>query len=184
MASLLDILGSLFHNQSLDDYKYNNQPTPTAQARFTQTPIGMGSQANGPSDMGQSVPHQDPVTGQYNSGGQITTYSAPNATYNDLQTVLAHEQIHALLNSMQSDKGPTYNVPGGDTAIDAFRSSHRSGSPSIELPAYLGVYKPGQIKGVSAQDANTYMQQMIQSLPPSIGAILQRIIQSQQKVQK
>lgn len=187
VANLLDILLQMLRGQSTDETKWTNPPATTAMTRFTHTPVYIGSQKDAPEGMGRIAgAKQDPVTGVDRDDNKIGIYTTPHSTYPQLQQVLKHEQIHALLQHLVSGPGknngadqPPWSPPGGDAMIDAFRSGSRDGSPTMELPAYLGAFQSGQIPGVTQPQATQTMQDFSSQLPPDISALLQRIMRSQ-----
>jgi len=138
----------------------------------------------------------NPSSGEYDpSKHQIfVNLHGQHPTYSDMQTTLHHEDIHAALAQyLGANKAPTPNIIDTSSfgnmlkslwsmpsvnAVDAFYRGHRAGDPALEVPAYMGAYKPGELPGMTPKDREMYLHGLYATLPDGLTRLLKRIVAS------
>jgi hypothetical protein len=170
-----------------------------AQSRFTKTPITIsdyGKLFKGFDTEGTYAGNElnQPSTGKYTyatptSPGQINIRSSyvDNPNYQDIQSTIHHEDIHALLDKAgykypvlpETQLGP-YEFGMHDDPITkatlAFIKGHRAGNIYQELPAYAGAYNPQELPEFTEGDRQRYLSRLYQTLQPDTANMLNRII--------
>lgn len=168
---MADITNEQYNQNLLDSInKFINSPVGEsfgdAQGRWTKTPIKINNvytlldklKALG-FGMAKVTGETKETTGSYQPG-QISIELGKDATFKDLNGTALHEQIHDLLNS--SDQGSALNGLYFDL-INKYYKSKRAGSFNDEMPAYMGAFKPGEIKDVSMDQRNSYIKDLLNS---------------------
>ncbi len=64
-----------------------------------------------------------------------------------------------------------------------FRRSNRAGDPVQEVPAYMSIFKPGEVNGVAESDAEDYVKRLLPNLDTSTADKLQRVRKMHKAVQ-
>lgn len=141
---------------------------PQAMGRFTKTPIYIDKD-----NMGIN----DEVTGGYYSrpNPKIVVRPTASSSFGEEGRVLAHEQIHALLDKYGN---PVPNTPNTPLIRNLFNESDRAGNPDREIPAYMGAYKEGQVDFVTPQDRQDFVQKYIEGLPKPAQDVFNKIMKS------
>ena len=177
-----------------------------AQSRFTRSPITIKNpslkiaalakalEADG---IGVGTPTIDnsgePPTGAYYPSGKIeVTAHGPNPSYAELQNVIHHEDIHALLEKAGIDSSKVPSTPWYqnlvylnpiDKAIHSFYAGKRAGSLTDELPAYVGAFDPKQMPEFTEGDRQRFLTQFKTILPDKVAQTFQRLLNSYQASQ-
>lgn len=131
-AQALDVRGA---TQNYQDPSADIQ----AVGRFSHEPISIKGAMNTP--VGQAANEITGVTNTTpgrNSTSDTTLYTQPDSSYAELQKILAHEQIHAVLEEQQNHSKQNYLTPKMESLDDAYWRANRAGDARSELPAYIG----------------------------------------------
>lgn len=82
-----------------------------------------------------------------------------NTPISSHEDVSAHEQIHSLLDKFGLGGKLPKDWQGYSIPRDIWDESDRLGDYKLEMPAYLGSFVPGQLKGLSGEDRMKYLNQ-------------------------
>jgi len=171
-----------------DDILLNQQRPSKAVSRLTRTPIYILPKPI----YGYPKPE---ANGKHLDSGEIQVYPNPASTVADLNNVISHEQVHALLNAFQRAPGNNPRIPAQEYSsshpddspeyakilkrmMHLFNTSDRAGVSGSEVPAYAAAYLPDQVKGMTQKDVDDWNQLYVQHLPPDLGKMLTRIVQN------
>lgn len=164
---------------------------PAAQARFSRAPISfLNALAKNfdprvpsiPTLIGRTLvpPSPPPPSGGYNPRSRsITLTVTPISTYEQMQHIANHEDVHAVLDSIGRRRAPlppsANSLPPDDlekrynfAPLDIetrWDMSHRAGQFNAEIPAYLTAYRPGEIYGVNPDMAKQWVDSYSKTLP-------------------
>ena len=159
-------------DEIITKYGSPQESIPAAQARFSRAPISFVDFATLARNLG-------PFTvGGYDRSSKAIQI-APSASFGLTQGVVRHEDVHALLDSI--DRGRTglppslHSIPptvldrvSGSAPIDLDQVGSRSyggGHFNSEIPAYMTAYSPGQLKGITPDMAQRWVNAYSQTLP-------------------
>lgn len=169
----------------------SNQQFPIyAESRKTRTPIfygkipELGSFGEGISGPGTLFPQAvemlagklDPLSARFireeAAKKPRAAYIYPDPDPKAQKRLLSHELIHAALDNEQEEPHSTVSMlerfQEGDPLAKrmgaAFDKSSRRGYSPVELPAYMGAFLAGDVKGVTKDQRNSYMQQLLKYL--------------------
>jgi hypothetical protein len=160
--------------------------TGYAYSRFTKAPIHVRN-------VSQWVPKEGSreTVGAYYPRDRRITIGLKNEqpTWKDLASVINHETIHdALYQGGQGGKEPQHrplNFKEMLTNIlhapelqswQTWNRSSRAGTFNNEIPAYMGAYMPGELKGTSPEDRQRWLDSYLPTLPNDLQTLLRRII--------
>lgn len=125
-------------------------PTPTAQSRWTRTPIAFGQTYNAPGENSADTTYgNDPAYTNRNYGSGPATLIEANMGSEPIANgrMLRHESIHALLSASKSDWGkvladPVLRVASKPIVRILKANGYKGDEEDIahELPAYLGAF--------------------------------------------
>lgn len=190
-----DVLAAL--NQWLTKLNLSNK-VAQAYSRFTKAPIEIsnvgenktlpsGSYGDEASNWRDKIPRPEE---------KIRIQTNNNNDFRDIQHVLSHEDVHALLGKekLQSILAPQKSIMampypneplipkkfGLDPQswdIQRFDRSNRSGNAILETPPYGTMYKPGELSGMDKGLSDEYTTRLIKSLPEKVAQTLMRMKQ-------
>ena len=141
---------------------------PQAMGRFTKTPIYIDKDNMGINDESTGYYYNKP-------SAKIILRPTASSSFGENERVLAHEQIHALLDKYGN---PVPNTPNTPLIRSLFNESDRAGNPDREIPAYMGAYKEGQVDFVTPQDRQDFVQKYIEGLPKPAQDVFNKIMKS------
>lgn len=141
---------------------------PQAMGRFTKTPIYIDKDNMGINDESTGYYYNKP-------SAKIILRPTASSSFGENERVLAHEQIHALLDKYGN---PVPNTPNTPLIRNLFNESDRAGNPDREIPAYMGAYKEGQVDFVTPQDRQDFVQKYIEGLPKPAQDVFNKIMKS------
>jgi len=163
-----------------------------ARSRFTHAPIDATNEEHLDDEIrkdmarfGIKIPPRK-ILGTANEGfegdGEISIDLHGKPSYKDLAHIIHHEDVHALLDPL-----PDLRPLGG--AIDqkaraAWTRSDRGGHITMELPAYMIAWRPGDLKGFSTEDRNAWLKKFLPTMPPKTQAMMLRIMASHDASQR
>lgn len=158
---------------------------PNAYSRITKAPIYFNKipSSIGPAVIGSTNPIS---TFNPSSSNRINITYGGDPSFKDFMGILSHEDIHAALNSI-----PEYNNGYGvkDVYLDnklynSFKSSNRAGNPWLEIPAYTGAFKLGELPGVNQLDADQFIDDFVKKLPKEVQTKVNKVINTYKSSQK
>lgn len=160
----------------------------SAQSRFTKTPITFDMRLRS---------RTGPVPGRYYPNpSDIVIYPTKDASYQDINSVIHHEDTHALLDKSgaQGSRGSLdrdlMRIPGAISPLgmeqflpENFGMSGQPGFFSSEWPAYMTAYKEGEMPDITPEMAASWLFRYADRLPTDAKRMLMRIAASHQAVQ-
>lgn len=180
------------------DDAIQNIVNATAQSRFTKTPINISNPNKVIDLINKNLGFKtDAQSSDFNEVGPRSSYSpetnqisiglGPNPTYNDFANDLSHENIHAVLKrqpyqlSFQpkdyiKNLARNFFSPLEERALSGFAQGNRAGNANLELPAYMGAFKPGELKGINDDDRMMFLRSFLPTLNDTQRNLLVRII--------